>query len=103
MFAEQMLRMIAGLLVGLWVARYLGPSQFGVFSYAIAFTALFSSIAKLGLDGIVVRDLVKEPGQRDLYMGTAFWLKMAGALAMMVMIYVALAFTQATTPPKSMS
>ena len=64
MFAEQILRMIAGLLVGIWVARYLGPEQFGVFSYAIAFAAIFGSIAKLGLDGIVVRDLVREPDQR---------------------------------------
>jgi hypothetical protein len=60
MFGEQVLRMIAGLLVGIWVARYLGPEQFGVFSYATAFVAIFSAAAKLGLDGIVVRDLVKE-------------------------------------------
>ena len=72
MFAEQILRMVAGLLVGIWVARYLGPEQFGVFSYAIAFASLFSSIASLGLGGIIVRDLVREPEQRDRYLGTAF-------------------------------
>ncbi len=80
MFAEQLLRMVAGLLVGIWVARYLGPEQFGVFSYAIAFSAIFSTIAKLGLDGIVVRDLVREPNKRDTYLGTAFWLKLGGAI-----------------------
>ena len=80
MFAEQILRLIAGLFVGVWVARYLGTEQFGIFSYAIAFAAIFSSIAKLGLDGILVRDLVREPNQRDIYLGTAFWLKLAGAL-----------------------
>lgn len=83
MFAEQILRMVAALVVGIWVARYLGPEQFGVFSYAIAFASIFSSIAKLGLDGIVVRDLVREPDQRDLYLGTAFWLKLGGALVML--------------------
>ena len=72
MFAEQLLRMVAGLLVGIWVARYLGPEQFGIFSYAIAFASLFSNIAKLGLDGIVVRDLVKEPEQRGIYLGIVF-------------------------------
>ncbi|MDD5578211.1 MAG: flippase [Methylobacter sp.] len=86
MFAEQILRLIAGLLVGVWVARYLGPTQFGVFSYALAFTALFSSIAKLGLDSIIVRDLVRDPSQRDIYMGTAFWLKVSGAIAMLAVI-----------------
>ena len=93
LFAEQLLRMVAGLLVGIWVARYLGPEQFGIFSYAIAFTSLFNSIAKLGLDGIVVRDLVKEPEQRDLYLGTAFWLKLMGALLMLGIVAIAMQLT----------
>ncbi len=90
MFAEQILRMVAGVLVGIWVARYLGPEQFGVFSYVIAFASLFSSIAKLGLDGIVVRDLVKDPEQRNQYLGTAFWLKLLGALLMLCVIAIIL-------------
>ena len=93
MFAEQILRMVAGLLVGIWVARYLGPKQFGVFSYAIAFASLFSSIAKLGLDGIVVRDLVKEPELRDVYLGTAFWLKLMGALLMLGVVTITMQLT----------
>ncbi|MDO9268638.1 MAG: flippase [Methylobacter sp.] len=88
MFAEQILRLIAGLLVGIWVARYLGPGQFGVFSYAIAFAAIFSAIAKLGLDGIVVRDLVREPSRRDVYLGSAFWLKLVGAIVTLVVIAI---------------
>jgi O-antigen/teichoic acid export membrane protein len=93
MFTEQMLRMVAGLLVGIWVARFLGPEQFGVFSYAVAFAALFSSIAKLGLDSIVVRDLVRNPELRDVYLGTAFWLKIMGAGLMLGAIALAMHFT----------
>ena len=93
MFAEQILRMVAGLLVGIWVARYLGPAQFGLFSYAVAFAAIFSAIAKLGLDSIVVRDLIRVPNQRDQYLGTAFWLKLGGAFAMLAAIAFAMQFT----------
>lgn len=93
MFAEQVLRLVAGLLVGVWVARYLGPAQFGLFSYSVAFAALFSSISKLGLDSIVVRNLVREPNQRDLYLGTAFWLKLCGALVMLVVVGIAMQLT----------
>ncbi len=100
MFAEQMMRMVAGLLVGIWVARYLGPAQFGLFSYALAFTALFSSIAKLGLDSIMVRDLVREPTQRDVYMGTAFWLKIIGAITMLGVIGIALQLTTSDSTTK---
>jgi len=93
MLAEQMLRMVAGLMVGIWVARYLGPEQFGVFSYAVAFAAIFGSIAKLGLDSIMVRDLVSNPEQRDIYLGTAFWMKMMGAVFMLSAVALALNFT----------
>lgn len=93
MFGEQMLRMIAGLFVGIWVARYLGPEQFGIFSYALAFTSIFSVIAKLGLDGIVVRELINEPDKRDIYLGTAFWLKLVGALITFGIVAIATLFT----------
>lgn len=93
MFGEQILRMIAGLLVGIWVARYLGPEQFGIFSYVLAFTSIFAGIAKFGLDGIVVRNLVTHPEKRDLYLGTAFWLKVVGALLAFAIIAFATLFT----------
>jgi len=57
LFGEKILRMVVGLFVGIWVARYLGPEQFGLFSYAQSFVGLFTAIATLGLDGIVVRKL----------------------------------------------
>ena len=93
MFGEQVLRILAGLFVGIYVARYLGPEQFGVYSYAAAFVALFGAIAKLGLDGIVVRDLVNYPEKRDIYLGTAFWLKLIGALLTLITLAIAVQFT----------
>ncbi|WP_417550092.1 flippase [Methylophaga sp.] len=86
MMGEQFLRIIAGLFVGIWVARYLGPEQFGLFNYMLAFTALFGGIAKLGLDGIMVRDLVNHPEKSVTYLGTAFWLKFIGAIIVMGLI-----------------
>jgi O-antigen/teichoic acid export membrane protein len=92
LFAEQILRMIAGFLVGVWVARYLGPEKFGIFSYSLAFVSLFGGIAKLGLDGIVVRDLVKEPKKREVYLGTSFWLKLFGGTITFSIIIIVLIF-----------
>ena len=42
---EQFLRVIAGLFVGVWVARYLGPEQYGLLSYVLAFIAIFGGVA----------------------------------------------------------
>ncbi len=93
LFAENILRLIAGFLVGVWVARYLGPEKYGIFSYALAFVAIFAGVAKLGLDGIVVRELVKEPEKKDLYLGTAFWLKLIGAIVALFLIMLGTLFT----------
>ena len=92
-FSEKVLRMTVGLFVGIWVARYLGPEQFGVFSYAQSFVGLFTAIATLGLDGIVVRDLVKDESSEDELIGTAFWLKVMGALGVLLILAIAKNFT----------
>jgi PST family polysaccharide transporter len=91
LFADRILRMGIGLFVGVWVARYLGPEQFGLYSYALAFVALFSTLATLGLDSIVVREIVRRPADRDEILGTAFVLKFAGA-AIALLAVVAGAF-----------
>ena len=93
MLAEQMLRIISGLFVGVWIARYLGPEQFGILSYVIAFTSIFGGIAKLGLDAVMVRELVNNPEKRDIYLGTAFWLKVLGAFIVMGLIGIIVPFT----------
>jgi O-antigen/teichoic acid export membrane protein len=89
MLAEQAFRMLTGLVVGIWVARYLGPQEFGMFSYALAFVAIFSTIAKLGLDSILVRDMINAPNKTSVYLGTAFWLKVIGAFATLTFIALA--------------
>jgi PST family polysaccharide transporter len=70
----------AGLLVGVWVARYLGPEKFGLLSYATSFVALFGAVASLGLNGVVVQELVKYPSERNRLMGTSFVLLILGGL-----------------------
>ncbi len=94
LLGERILRMIVSLFVGIYVARYLGPERFGLLSYANSFVGLFTAIATLGLDGIVVREIVKLPRQRDKLLGTSFLLKVAGALVMWLAILIALFFTK---------
>lgn len=88
----KVIQMIVGLFVGVWVARYLGPEQFGTLSYAQSFVFLFAAIATLGLDGIVVRELVKNETQRDMLLGTAFGLKVMGAVCMFLTLAIAVYF-----------
>jgi polysaccharide transporter, PST family len=75
---EKLLRMVAGLFVGIWVARYLGPEQFGLLNYAMAFVALFVPLASLGLEEIVIREITQNPSEKYKLLGSAFSLKIIG-------------------------
>lgn len=92
LFFDKILRMGMGLLVGVWVARYLGPEQFGLFNYAMAVVALFTAIATLGLNNIVVRDLIKHPYYADTTLGTAFLLQLIGGILATVAAVIAMSF-----------
>lgn len=89
LFFDKIVRMGVGLFVVAWLARYLGTEHFGQLNYAMAFASLFGAIATLGLQGIVVRDLVRDPESAHATLGTAFLLQVIGAfLAVGLMVIV---------------
>ena len=92
LLGEKILRMVVALFVGIYVARYLGPEQYGLLSYALSFVWLFSSLASFGIDDILVRELVRSPEQRRNLLGTVFWLKVCGSIVMGTAIAAVLHF-----------
>jgi O-antigen/teichoic acid export membrane protein len=90
LFAERLLTMILAFLVGIWVIRYLGSENFGKLSYTTSFVALFSAIAQLGLNAIVVRNIVHEEKAAPEILGTAFVLKLIASLLTIVIIGIAI-------------
>jgi O-antigen/teichoic acid export membrane protein len=81
LFADKIIRMGAGLIVGVWVARYLGPLQFGLLNFASAFVTLFSAISLLGLEAIIVRELVRNPSGTTDILGTTCFLRLSAGVA----------------------
>jgi O-antigen/teichoic acid export membrane protein len=88
---DNVLRLGVGLVVGVWLARYLGAELFGQFNYAIAFVGLFGAVAGLGLGSIVVRDMVRDPTLADRTLGTAFVLQLLGGVLAAVLAIAAIA------------
>jgi polysaccharide transporter, PST family len=78
LMGDRLFRMALGLFIGVWVARYLGPEQFGLLNYSMAFVALFFPLASLGLEEIVIREITKNPAEKDELLGSAFGLKLVG-------------------------
>lgn len=66
--------------VAVWVIRYLGPELFGKFSYAMSMVALFGAIATLGLDNIVIRNIVRGDADEGELLATTGVLKFIGGI-----------------------
>ena len=74
--------------VGAYIARYLGPANYGLMNYAVSFAGLFGFLASFGIDGIVSREIVKNHAWKDRLIGTAFYLKIIGALLTITVIFI---------------
>jgi len=86
LLAEKILRLAGGIVIGIWIARYLGPEQFGMLNYALAFVAIFGAVARLGIDQIVIRDLTNFPERQGAILGTTLTLKLAAALIALILV-----------------
>ncbi|MCZ4242958.1 flippase [Pedobacter punctiformis] len=63
------------LIVGLIVARYLGPSSFGDLNFGLAIVTILAAVGALGLDTFIIREIIQEPAKRDEILGTSLWLR----------------------------
>ena len=73
---DKIVRVLLVLMVSVWVARYLGPSQFGELSYILAYISFFQVVASLGIDGVVVREIAQDKARANEILGTAFALRL---------------------------
>lgn len=92
LFFDKILRMGVGFFVGVWIVRYLGPEQFGLLSFATAFVGLFAAFTALGLQSIVVRDIVHNPDCASETLGTIAILQLISGIAAYLIVLVAIVY-----------
>jgi O-antigen/teichoic acid export membrane protein len=88
MFFAKLGSMVISFIATAYIARKLGPINYGELSYAISFTGLFGFIASLGIDQILYRDLIKFPEKKNEYMGTALLLRLLAGLITIIICMV---------------
>ena len=89
--SEKLLRIFTGVFVGLWLARFLGPEQYGVYMYAVAWVGLFNAIAWFGVGENVIRNLVKNADSDAELLGSAFAIRLLGSITAGVLAVAAMA------------
>lgn len=87
---EKVFRMVLTLFVGLWVARYLGPESYGDLNYAIALVSIFFAFITLGLDGVVVKELVRNEKDKLSVLGTSLIMRIFSAIVTIVLLIVSI-------------
>jgi PST family polysaccharide transporter len=80
LLAERLVGLVSQLLIGGWVARYLGPQQFGTLNALLAVSGLLVPLLGLGLSPVIIRDLLRDPDERGVLLGSGLVLRGAALL-----------------------
>ena len=97
LFLGQMVTLLLSFLIGAWVARHLGPENYGTINYALGLAGIFGFLAGLGVDSVLARDLVRFPEKRNELLGSGLAAKgIGGVLAFVASL--ALAYSFGVTP-----
>lgn len=89
LIGERIFNTVVGLPIAILVARSLGPEAFGRLSYALSLVYFTQGAATLGLQGLVVRDLVAEPEARRRVLSTVFLLRLTAGAGLWVLVVAA--------------
>jgi PST family polysaccharide transporter len=81
--AYQVIRLSLSVLVGVWVARYLGPTALGTLQYAITFVLLFSPLIIFGMRPILMRSYVLRSDKTDELNGSAMFITSSAFLVVL--------------------
>ncbi|XEC96239.1 flippase [Paenibacillus tarimensis] len=91
---EKLFKMVLSFFIFALIARYLGPEEFGIFNYAIAFVFILSSLIDLGLSGLVVKELVEKKDETEKIIGTTLTLKWIASVIGFITLAVLLLFME---------
>lgn len=83
----KLIQSLLQMVIGMISARYLGPSNYGLVSYAASIVAFVIPIMQLGLRSTLVQEYVDTPEQEGAILGTSLVMNLCSSLACMVGVY----------------
>jgi PST family polysaccharide transporter len=85
---DKIFQIINALLIGALVIRHLGPSNYGVISYSIAYVAVFQNISQLGLGSIIIKKINQNVICPSVILGSALYIRIFTSLTTFITICV---------------
>lgn len=83
--SEKILTMLIGIVVSAWIARYLGVQEYGTANYIISIVSLFTAFSTLGMEKIIINDVIKQDEDEGVILGTSFILRIIGGILLLLL------------------
>ncbi len=88
MFSARIFVLAVAFFVNAYMARYLGPSNYGLLNYVFSFVGLFAFMASLGIENIANREIINDHTNKSKIIGTSFYLKLFGSFVAILSIFI---------------
>lgn len=88
LISEKIIQMLLSLIINRIVAEYLQPENYGTLSYAASLVAFFTSICTLGLDAIVINEIINKKDKQGEIIGTSIFMRIISSLLSIIMITI---------------
>ena len=85
---EQVFNMIISLIVSMLTSRYLGPKNFGTLKYVAALITFVTSIASLGMDSVIIKKLIENPKEENLYLGSCIGFRFISSIISSIFVFI---------------
>ena len=76
----QIVKSLLGIVISMLTARFLGPSNFGLINYASSIVAFITPIMYLGLNSVLVQEIINFPEKEGETLGTAILMSFISSL-----------------------
>lgn len=96
--SEKILQIGAGLFIGIWLAKYLGPERLGLLSYSQSVVALFIPFATLGIHAILSKELIKKITSPEELIANAIAIIIAGEILAYFLLKIFLVISNVKNP-----
>ncbi len=95
MMIENIVKILIGFTVTIYVVRYLGPKDFGLLSYALSIVGILQPFTTLGLDAILFRNIIKNKQDEKTLLYTALILRLITSIFfVIIVIYIIYIFNE---------
>lgn len=88
MLAQNIYSMVLSLVVGSLSARFLGPANYGLLGYGASLVNLFNTISALGLDAILINELVIKKEKSGELIGTTVLMRFFASVVSIILISI---------------